>query len=287
MNYSSENSDPSLQKYLQEISRYPLISPQSEMELAVLIQQGDKAAYTEMVRANLRLVVKIAREFTNYGLPLLDLISEGNIGLMKAVKRFDPTKGGKLSTYGSWWIRQSIKRALANQSKTIRLPIHLVDKLSKIRRVGDGLAESLGRDATNEEIAEEVGMLPSKVAQLRMSAVRPTSLDAPLGDDGCTELSEIISDELAVNPFDQLNDKDMHGELIDLLAQLNERERAILNSRFGLDGSEPITLEEVGEKMGVTRERIRQLQNSALSKMRRAFEGGNNMILCHGMPALA
>lgn len=287
MNYFSENSDPSLQKYLQDIARYSLISAQREIELAALIKQDDKAAYTEMVRANLRLVVKIAREFANFGLPLLDLISEGNIGLMKAVKRFDPLKGGKFSTYGSWWIRQSIKRALANQSKTIRLPIHLVDKLSKIRRVGDGLAESLGRDATNEEIAEEVGMSSSKVAQLTMSAVRPASLDAPLGDDGLTELSEIVSDEMAFNPFDQLNEKDMHGELIDLVAQLDERERAILNSRFGLDGSKPITLEEVGAKMGVTRERIRQLQNSALSKIRRAFQGSDKITLCHGMPVLA
>ncbi|MCF7729766.1 MAG: RNA polymerase sigma factor RpoD/SigA [Chthoniobacterales bacterium] len=287
MNYSSENSDPSLHRYLHEISQYPLISPQREIELAALIKEGDKTAYAEMVRSNLRLVVKIAREFSNFGLPLLDLISEGNIGLMKAVKRFDPAKGGKLSTYGSWWIRQSIKRALANQSKTIRLPIHLVDKLAKIRRVGDSLAEVLGREATNEEIAEEVGMLPSKVAQLKMSAVRPTSLDAPLSDDGTTELSEIVSDEMAFNPFDKLNEKDMHGELAELINQLDERERAILNCRFGLDGSEPITLEEVGAKMGVTRERIRQLQNAALSKIRRAFQGGNEMSLRPGLPVLA
>jgi RNA polymerase primary sigma factor len=287
MNYSSENADPSLQKYLYEISQYPLISTQREIELATLIKKGDKAAYAELVRANLRLVVKIARDFANVGLPLLDLISEGNIGLMKAVKRFDPAKGGKMSTYGSWWIKQSIKRALANQSKTIRLPIHLVDKLAKIRRVGDGLAEALGREATNEEIAEEVGILPSKVAQLKMSAVRPASLDAPLSDDGTTELSEIVGDELAFNPFDQLNEKDMHDEFSKLLGQLDDRERAILNSRFGLDGSEPITLEEVGKKMGVTRERIRQLQNMALSKLRRAFQGGDEMSLCPGMLAMA
>lgn len=287
MNYSFENSDPSLQKYLQEISQYPLISSKREIELADLIKKGDKNAYAEMVRANLRLVVKIAREFANFGLPLLDLISEGNIGLMKAVKRFDPTKGGKLSTYGSWWIKQSIKRALANQSKTIRLPIHLVDKIAKIRRVGDGLSETLGREATNEEIAEEIGMLPSKVAQLKMSAIRPTSLDAPMGNDGSTELSEIIGDEMAFDPFEQLNEKDMHAELADLLNQLDERERTIINSRFGLDGAEPITLEEVGEKMGVTRERIRQLQNTALSKMRRAFQGGSKISLYPGMPALA
>lgn len=275
INTTTQYADPILQRYLQEISQYPLISAAREIELAALIKKGDKKACTEMVRANLRLVVKIAKEYANFGLPLLDLISEGNIGLMKAVTRFDPSKGGKMSTYGSWWIKQSIKRALANQSKTIRLPVHLVDKIAKIRRVGDALSESLGREATNEEIAEEVGMLASKVAQLKMAANRPTSLDAPMFEDSTTEFSEVLADQAACNPFEQLNEKDMHGELSDLLEELDERERSIIKSRFGLDGSEPITLEEVGEKMGVTRERIRQLQNIALSKMRRSFQSEN------------
>ena len=289
MNILSENADPILQRYMQDISKYPLISAKQEIELAARIKKGDKQACAELVRANLRLVVKIAREYVNFGLPLLDLISEGNIGLMKAVTRFDPSKGGKLSTYGSWWIKQSIKRALANQSKTIRLPVHLVDKIAKVRRVGDGLSEALGREATNEEIAEEIGMLPSKVAQLKMAAARPTSLDAPMSEDSTTEFSEVLMDQMAFNPFDQLNEKDMYGELNDLLEQLDERERNILNSRFGLDGSEPITLEEVGANMGVTRERIRQLQNSAITKMRRAFQGrGSGNITFHpGIAALA
>jgi RNA polymerase primary sigma factor len=268
-----EDTDPSLQRYLKEISQYPLISPEREIELAALIKQGDKHAIAEMTRANLRLVIKIAREYANLGLPLLDLISEGNIGLVKAVKRFDPAKGGKVSTYASWWIKQSIKRALANQSKTIRLPIHLVDKIAKIRRVSDSMSESLGRDATNDEIAEEIGINASKVAQLKEVSSRPTSLDAPMGEDNDMEFSETICDETAIDPFYQLREKDMYDKLNDLLESLDERERSIINNRFGLDGLEPITLEEVSAKMGVTRERIRQLQNSALNKMRRAFRG--------------
>ena len=270
---SIEDTDPSLQRYLKEVSQYPLISPQREIQLSVLIKKGDKEAIAEMTRSNLRLVIKIAREYANLGLPLLDLISEGNIGLVKAVKRFDPSKGGKMSTYGSWWIKQAIKRALANQGKTIRLPIHLIDKIAKIRRVSDGMSEALGREATNDEIAEEIGISAAKVAQLKEAACRPTSLDAPMGEDNDMEFSETICDESAIDPFSQLGEKDMYDQLNDLLENLDERERSIISNRFGLDGIEPITLEEVGAKMGVTRERIRQLQNSALNKMRRAFRG--------------
>ena len=224
-----------------------------------------------MIRANLRLVVKIARDYANLGLPLLDLISEGNIGLVKAVERFDPAKGGKLSTYGSWWIKQSIKRALANQGKTIRLPVHLVDKIAKIRRVGAGLSDELGREATDEEIAEEVGMNAAKVTKLKQASIRPSSLDAPVGDDDSAEFGDLVGDEMAIDPFESLRDKNLQEEVGDLLEQLDDRERKIINARFGLDGSEPITLEDVGAKFGVTRERIRQLQNIALSKMRRAL----------------
>jgi len=268
---SYEDSDPGLQLYLRQIATYPLLTPAEEIVLAAKIKEGDQSAKAEMIRANLRLVVKIARDYSSFGLPLLDLISEGNIGLMKAVERFDPTKGGKLSTYGSWWIKQSIKRALANQGKTIRLPVHLVDKIAKIRRVGAGLSDELGREASDEEIAEEVGMNAAKVTQLKQASIRPTSLDAPIGEDETTELGDLVGDEMATDPYEQLRDKDMQEEVGDLLAHLDERERRIINSRFGLDGSDPITLEEVGVKFGVTRERIRQLQNIALSKMRRAL----------------
>ena len=268
---SYEDSDPGFQLYLRQIAQYPLLTPAEEIKLAAKIKKGNKAATAEMIRANLRLVVKIARDYANLGLPLLDLISEGNIGLMKAVERFDPAKGGKLSTYGSWWIKQSIKRALANQGKTIRLPVHLVDKIAKIRRVGAGLSDELGREATDEEIAEEVGMNAGKVTLLKQAAIRPASLDAPIGEDDATEFGEMVGDAMAVDPFENLSDKDIHMEIGDLLSKLDDRERKIINARFGLDGSDPITLEEVGDKFGVTRERIRQLQNIALNKMRRSL----------------
>ncbi len=269
MNY--ENSDHGFQVYLRQIAQYPLLSPAQEVDLAAKIKKGNLAAKEEMIRANLRLVVKIARDYANLGLPLLDLISEGNIGLVKAVERFDPAKGGKLSTYGAWWIKQSIKRALANQGKTIRLPVHLVDKIAKIRRVGAGLSDELGREATDEEIAEEVGMNAAKVTQLKQAAIRPASLDAPVGEEDSTEFGELVGDTAAIDPYESLSDKNMQMEVGDVLDQLDDRERKIINSRFGLDGSEPITLEEVGDKFGVTRERIRQLQNIALGKMRKAL----------------
>src|SRR5678815_5190706 len=212
---AAEDSDTGIKIYLREIGQIPLLTPQEEIELAARIKVGDKEARAKMIRSNLRLVVKIAHDYANLGLPLLDLISEGNIGLMKAVERFDPAKGGKLSTYAAWWIKQSIKRALANQSKTIRLPVHLVDKISKMRRVAMQMSEELGREPSDDELAEEVG---------------------------------------------------------DLLSVLDEREKKIIFSRFGLDGRKAKTLEEVGKKFGVTRERIRQLQNIALMKLRRALQ---------------
>ena len=268
---SYEDTDPGFQLYLRQITQYPLLTREEEIVLAARIKKGDKKAAEKMIRANLRLVVKIARDYANLGLPLMDLISEGNIGLMKAVERFDPSKGGKLSTYGSWWIKQAIKRSLANQGKTIRLPVHLVDKIAKIRRVAAGMSDEMGREVTDDEIAEEVGMSAAKVTQLKLAAVRPASLDAPVGEEDSTEFGEMVGDEAAEDPFEQLSGKNMLEEVGDLMDRLDDREKRILNSRFGLDGSEPITLEEVGEKFGVTRERIRQLQNVALTKMRRAL----------------
>jgi RNA polymerase primary sigma factor len=224
-----------------------------------------------MIKANLRLVVKIAHDYANLGLPLLDLVSEGNIGLMKAVERFDPAKGGKLSTYAAWWIKQSIKRALANQSKTIRLPVHLVDKISKMRRVSLQMSEELGREPTDDELAEEIGLSSRKISQIKTVSTRPTSLDAPISDGDSIEFGEIIGDEDAQTPFELLRDKNLRGELRELLQVLDDRERKIIFQRFGLDGGKPKTLEEVGKKFGVTRERIRQLQNLALAKMRQAL----------------
>jgi RNA polymerase primary sigma factor len=264
-------SDGSLKLYLREISRTPLLTPEEEVELSERIRQGDEAAREHMIRANLRLVVKIAQDYANFGLPVTDLISEGNIGLMKAVERFDPEKGGKLSTYAAWWIKQSIKRALANQSKTIRLPVHMVDKIAKMRRIAAMLTEALGREPTDEELADEIGVPRRKLAMLRQASQRPTSLDAPINEGDATEFGEVISDDRAANPLDMLSDKNLHSQLEGLLAVLDERERKIIDERFGLSGRRALTLEEVGREFGVTRERIRQLQNSALTKMRRAL----------------
>jgi RNA polymerase primary sigma factor len=275
---SLEETDAGIKIYLREIGQIPLLTPEDEIRLAALIRKGDKEARSLMIRSNLRLVVKIARDYNNLGLPLLDLISEGNIGLMKAVERFDPKKGGKLSTYGAWWIKQSIKRALANQSKTIRLPVHLVDKISKVRRVSIQMSEELGREPTDDELAEEIGISSSKVSQLKAAAIRPASLDAPISDDDSTVFGEMVGDDDSQTPYEQLRDKNLLNEIDDLLSVLDERERKIIFSRFGLNGGLPRTLEEVGKKFGVTRERIRQLQNIALLKLRSALQRKENPI---------
>src|SRR6202048_239162 len=267
----ADDSETSFKIYLREIMQTPLLTAQQESELAARIKKGDQKARAWMIKANLRLVVKIAHSYSNFGLPLLDLISEGNIGLMKAVERFDPAKGGKLSTYSAWWIKQSIKRALANQSKTIRLPVHLVDKISKMRRVALQMSEELGREPTDDELAEEIGISSGKVSQLKTVSIRPASLDAPISDDDSTEFGEIVGDEDAQTPFELLRDKNLRNEVGGLLDVLDDREKKIIFQRFGLDGGQPKTLEEIGKKFGVTRERIRQLQNIALAKLRRAL----------------
>jgi len=266
------NGDTAIKLYLREIGQVKLLTPLEEIELAARIKKGDKKAREQMIKANLRLVVKIARDYEGIGLPLLDLISEGNIGLMKAVERFDPKKGGKLSTYGSWWIKQAIKRALANQSKTIRLPVHLVDKISKMRRVGMKLQEELGREPTDDELADELGMTATRVRQMRLAAIRPASLDAPIGDDESNNFADVVEDENATSPYENLEDKTVTGMLQDMVKHLDDREATILRYRFGLDGGSERTLEEVGEKFGVTRERVRQIQNLALKKMRKMIE---------------
>jgi RNA polymerase primary sigma factor len=261
----------SLQLYLHEIGRVALLTPAQEVELAARIRAGDESAREQMIRANLRFVVKIAHDYSHFGLPLLDLISEGNIGLMKAVERFDPAKGGKLSTYAAWWIKQSIKRALANQSKTIRLPVHLVDKIARLRKTALQMQETLGREPTNEELAEVMGLPVKKIAHLKSVSLRPSSLDAPVGDNDNTELGELVCDENEPTPFENLRGKTSQQDLSNIVAKLDPRETEILRLRFGLDGERPKTLEEVGITLGVTRERVRQLQNTALSKMRKAL----------------
>ncbi|MEY2540371.1 MAG: polymerase primary sigma factor, partial [Verrucomicrobiota bacterium] len=264
-------TDTGLTRYLREIGRIPLLTPEQEIELAAKIKKGDAAARERMINANLRLVVTIARDYADLGLPVLDLISEGNIGLTKAVERFDPAKGAKLSTYAMWWIKQSIKRALANQSKTIRLPVHLSDKLAKMRRVSLQMSDEFGREPTDEELGEEIGIARDKVARLKSLGIRPASLDAPIGDDDSTAFGEIIGDEAAQTPFELLRDKNLRSEMSSLLEVLDQREKKIIFERFGLNGGQPKTLEDVGKNFGITRERIRQLQNVALAKLRRAL----------------
>lgn len=264
-------SDSILRAYMNEIAKTDLLTIEEELELAERIKDGDEEAREHMIRANLRLVVKIARDYSNYGLPLADLISEGNIGLMKAVEKYEPAKGGKLSTYAAWWIKQSIKRALSNQSKTVRLPVHMVDKIARLRKISAALTEELGREPTDDELAEILGIPRKKLALLKQAAQRPTSLDAPVGDESSGTYSETIGDAAAVDPHEALASKEIHGELDGLRELLDQRESKIIDARFGLTGKKPMTLEEISRDFGVTRERIRQLQNKALEKMRTAL----------------
>ncbi|MCS1411632.1 MAG: RNA polymerase sigma factor SigA [Verrucomicrobia subdivision 3 bacterium] len=269
---SAYDGDSAIKLYLREIGQVPLLKPEEENELAIRIQNGDIEAREKMIKANLRLVVKIAHYYEGLGLPLLDLISEGNIGLMKAVERFDPTKGSRLSTYGAWWIKQAIKRSLANQSKTIRLPVHLVDKISKLKRTAAKLQELFGREPTDQELAEEMEMTPRQIARLHTVAVRPASLDSPIHEDESATLADLVCDENAETPYARLEEKTVNDMLKDLIKNLPAREALILDHRFGLSGGPERNLEEVGEFIGVTRERVRQIQNIALARLRRMIE---------------
>lgn len=272
--YGPETGDGAYKLYVREIAKTPLLTPVQEIELAHKIKNGDHEARAHMIRANLRLVVKIAQDYANYGLPLMDLISEGNIGLMKGVERFDPSNGAKLSTYAAWWIKQSIRRALANQSKTIRLPVHLIDKIRKVGRVSLALSEELGRDPTDDELSEEVGIKREKLAQMREANMRPASLDAPIGDESNTEFGEIVGDEKAISPDEAVAMKNMRNQLPKLLKILEKfpRELEIIQARFGLGDKKAQTLDEVGKRFNLTRERIRQLQNKALKRMKRVLQ---------------
>ncbi|MGD0651353.1 MAG: sigma-70 family RNA polymerase sigma factor [Verrucomicrobiia bacterium] len=274
-------SGNAIQLYLREIGQTPLLTPEEEINLAARVKRGDKRARARMIKANLRLVVKISHDYENLGLPLLDLISEGNIGLMKAVERFDPKKGAKLSTYAAWWIKQSIRRALSNQSKTIRLPVHVVDKMQKMNRLSLTLFEKLGREPTDAELADKLDLAPAKVAHLRTIGIRPASLDAAIGDDGDNRFSDIIEDTEAMTPFELLKAKTMRQGIRQQLQHLSPREAKILTLRYGLNGQEPQTLDVVGKKFKITRERVRQIQEIALTKLRRLVEKQDRPALIH------
>src|ERR1700730_9778260 len=242
---TSENSDTAMKTYLREIGRTPLLTPPQEIELAGKVKEGDRNARALMISSNLRLVVTIAQDYANLGLPLLDVISEGNIGLMMAVDRFDPSKGAKLSTYAAWWIRQSIKRALSTQGKTIRLPVHLGEKIAKVRRVALHMSEELGREPTDDELGEEIGIAREKVSNLKAASIRPASLDAPISDDDLTEFGESVEDEETRTPCQLFPDKDLRGEVDGLIEALTDRQKKSISQRFAFDAIARKTLEEI------------------------------------------
>jgi RNA polymerase primary sigma factor len=261
----------SLQSYLNQIGAVALLTREDEIRLANRIKKGSAAAKEQMITANLRLVVKIANQYANYGVPLLDLISSGNLGLIRAVEKFDPKKGAKFSTYAAWWIKQSIRRALANLSKTIRLPIHMVEKLQRMRRLQQQLTEEMGREPTEEELADELSLPVSRVRMMKRTSQQVVSLDGIIDlESGEGTLGDLIGDEAAVDPSESMADQNMHATIQGAMHALSPREAKILSLRYGLDGGDERTLEEIGALFNVTRERIRQLQNQALLKLKRA-----------------
>lgn len=262
----------SLQLYLQGISKTPLLTIDEEIALAQRIRGGDSAARDHMIRANLRLVVKIAKAYQNFSLPLLELISAGNIGLIRAIERFDPRKGAKLSTYAAWWIRQSVRHALSTEGKTIRLPINLVDKISRMRRTAIQLTAQFGRELTDEQLAAELQVPTKEVAHLKLVSVPPASLDSPSGkESGSVTFGELVGDTNAASPYECVRDKNLLGALSAMVDSLEPREAEIIKLRFGLHGRAEHTLEEAGRKFCITRERIRQIEHLALRKLRDAM----------------
>jgi len=260
--------DDPVKVYLKEIGRVPLLSAAEEAELAARARAGDEEARRRLTEANLRLVVSIAKRYAGRGLHFLDLIQEGNLGLMRAVERFQEQKGFKFSTYATWWVRQAITRAIADQSRTIRIPVHLVDTINRIRKTAADLQLQNGRDATAEEIAQVLELPPERVQELLTLAQDPVSLEAPVGDEDDARLQDFIRDEGAALPLDEAGRQLLRRELDSVLYSLTPRENKVLRMRFGLDDGQPRTLEEVGEAFGVTRERVRQIEAKALRKLR-------------------
>lgn len=262
------NVDDPVRMYLKEIGKVPLLTAEEEVELAKRMENNDEIAKSRLAEANLRLVVSIAKRYVGRGMLFLDLIQEGNLGLIKAVEKFDYRKGYKFSTYATWWIRQAITRAIADQARTIRIPVHMVETINKLIRVKRQLLQELGRDATPEEIAEEMDMEPEKVREILKIAQEPVSLETPIGEEEDSHLGDFIPDDDAQAPADAATSILLKEQLVDVLDTLTEREQKVLRLRFGLDDGRARTLEEVGKEFDVTRERIRQIEAKALRKLR-------------------
>ncbi|MGB9904909.1 MAG: RNA polymerase sigma factor RpoD [Desulfotomaculales bacterium] len=260
--------DDPVRMYLKEIGRIPLLSPEEEIELAKRIEQGDEEAKRRLAEANLRLVVSIAKRYVGRGMLFLDLIQEGNLGLIKAVEKFDYRKGYKFSTYATWWIRQAITRAIADQARTIRIPVHMVETINKLIRVSRQLLQELGRDPTPEEIAREMGVSEEKVRDIMKIAQEPVSLETPIGEEEDSHLGDFIEDQEARAPAEEASFTMLREQLDEVLTTLTDREQKVLRLRFGLDDGRARTLEEVGQRFGVTRERIRQIEAKTLRKLR-------------------
>ena len=254
--------------YLKEIGKVPLLTAEEEIDLAIRIEEGDKRARKKLAESNLRLVVSIAKRYVGRGMSFLDLIQEGNLGLIKAVEKFDYTKGFKFSTYATWWIRQAITRAIADQARTIRIPVHMVETINKVKKTASKLLHENGREPTDEEIAEKLDMTVEKVRDIQRVSQEPVSLDTPIGEEEDSHLGDFIPDDEAVTPADAASSLMLKEELIGALDTLNDREARVLSLRFGLDDGRPRTLEEVGKEFDVTRERIRQIEAKALRKLR-------------------
>ncbi len=267
-----ESSPDATQLYLKEIGFSPLLTPDEEVKFGRLARDGDPAGRKRMIESNLRLVVKISRRYLNRGLTLLDLIEEGNLGLIRAVEKFDPERGFRFSTYATWWIRQTIERAIMNQTRTIRLPIHVVKEMNVYLRAARELTQKLDHEPTAEEIAALVEKPVATVQKMLRLNERVTSVDLPMGGEGDRAIIENVPDESGGDPVDLLQDDDLMGRLESLLSELTEKQQQVVVRRFGLQGHDPSTLEDVGEQIGLTRERVRQIQVDALKRLRRAFE---------------
>jgi RNA polymerase primary sigma factor len=254
--------------YLREIGKVPLLTAEQEVSLAKRIERKDMEAKRQLIEANLRLVVSIAKRYSGRDMSLLDLVQDGNLGLMRAVEKFDWRRGYKFSTYATWWIRQAITRAIADKSRTIRVPVHMVDTINKLMRVQRQLLQDLGREPTVEEIARQMEMTPERVQQIRKIGQQPVSLETPVGEEGDAQFGDLLEDEAAVSPPEAADEVLRREGLDKALAQLTGRERMILELRYGLRGGDPLTLEEVGQRFGLTRERIRQIEGKTLSKLR-------------------